>query len=113
MTEIMGLPDEAPERFTEWSMDGSIMKRPCSPDVGAGRHPLQNLFTDELRARRSLDEMPADVFRTLAEATIEGEPLTEQEVVTQLHFMVQARESAPPVPYGAAFPRRSSTAHGR
>jgi hypothetical protein len=30
-----------------------------------------------------------------------------------LHFMVQARESAPPVPYGAAFPRRSSTAHGR
>ena len=30
-----------------------------------------------------------------------------------LHFMVQARESARPVPYGAAFPRRSSTAHGR
>ena len=48
MTEIMGLPDEAPERFMEWSMDGSIMKRPCSPDVGAGQHPLQNLFTDEL-----------------------------------------------------------------
>jgi cytochrome P450 len=34
--------------------------------------------------------MPADVFRTLTEATIEGEALTEQEVVTQLHFMVQA-----------------------
>ena len=34
--------------------------------------------------------MPADVFRTLAEASIEGEALTEQEVVTQLHFMVQA-----------------------
>jgi cytochrome P450 len=90
MTEIMGLPDEAPERFMEWSMDGSIMKRPCSPDVGPGQHPLQNLFTDELRARRSLGEMPADVFRTLAEASIDGEPLTEQEVVTQLHFMVQA-----------------------
>ena len=30
-----------------------------------------------------------------------------------LHFMVQARESAPPVPYGAAFLKRSSTARGR
>ena len=90
MTEIMGLPDEAPERFMEWSMDGTIMKRPCSPDVGVGKHPLQNLFADELRARRNQDVMPADVFRTLAEASIEGEALTEQEVVTQLHFMVQA-----------------------
>jgi cytochrome P450 len=90
MTDIMGLPEETPERFMEWSMDGTIMKRPCSPDVGAGQHPLQNLFTAELRARRSLGEMPADVFRTLAEASIEGEALTEQEVVTQLHFMVQA-----------------------
>ena len=30
-----------------------------------------------------------------------------------LHFMVQAHESAPRGPYGAAFSRRSSTAHGR
>ena len=90
MTHIMGLPDEAPERFMEWSMDGTIMKRPCSPGVGVGQHPLQNLFARELRSRQALDEMPADVFRTLAEAVIEGEPLTEQEVVTQLHFMIQA-----------------------
>jgi cytochrome P450 len=90
MTRIMGLPDDAPEKFMEWSMDGTIMKRPCSPDVGVGQHPLQNLFAAELRARRDLDEMPVDVFRTLVEASIDGEPLTEQEVVTQLHFMVQA-----------------------
>jgi cytochrome P450 len=66
MTHIMGLPEETPARFMEWSEDGTIMKRPCSPDVGVGQHPLQNLFTAELRSRR------------------------EQEVVTQLHFMVQA-----------------------
>jgi hypothetical protein len=30
-----------------------------------------------------------------------------------LHLMVQARGSAPPVRYGAALVRRSSTAHGR
>jgi cytochrome P450 len=90
MTHIMGLSDDAPDRFMEWSMDGTIMQRPCSPGIGAGGHPLQNLFAHELQARRRLDEMPADVFRTLAEATVEGERLTEQEVVTQLHFMVQA-----------------------
>ena len=39
MTDIMGLPDEAPERFMEWSMDGTIMKRPCSPGVGDGTAP--------------------------------------------------------------------------
>jgi F420-dependent oxidoreductase-like protein len=90
MTHIMGLPDDAPERFMEWSPDGTNMKRPCSPGVGTGQHPLQNLFARELRARRELDEMPADVFRALTDARIEGEPLTEQEVVTQLHFMIQA-----------------------
>ncbi len=90
MTHIMGLPDEAPARFMEWSMDGTIMQRPCSPGVGEGNHPLQNLFADELQRRRELDDPPRDVFRTLTEADIEGEPLTDTEVVTQLHFMVQA-----------------------
>jgi cytochrome P450 len=90
MTHIMGLPDEAPARFMEWSMDGTIMQRPCSPGVGEGRHPLQNLFTEELHRRRELDDAPHDVFRTLTEADIEGRPLSDTEVVTQLHFMVQA-----------------------
>jgi len=90
MAHIMELPADAPALFMEWSLDGTIMKRPCSPGVGAGRHPLQNMFSDQLAIRRRLDEMPDDVFRTLTEARIDGEPLTEQEVVTQLHFMVQA-----------------------
>jgi cytochrome P450 len=34
--------------------------------------------------------MPNDVFRTLSEARIDGAPLTDQQIVTQLHFMVQA-----------------------
>ena len=90
MTHVMGLPPGTPERFAEWSMDGTIMQRPCSPGVGEGRHPLQNLFAAELAARRAQPEMPHDVFRTLSEAVVDGRPLTDQEICTQLHFMVQA-----------------------
>jgi cytochrome P450 len=90
MTDIMGLPADTPQKFMEWSESGMIMKRPCSPDVGEGNHPLQNLFRAQLAARRAEPEMPNDVFRTLAETVIEGVPLTDQEIVTQLHFMVQA-----------------------
>jgi cytochrome P450 len=90
MTHIMGLPPDTPAKFSEWSEDGTILKRPCSPDVGSGNHGLQNLFAEQLAQRREMPEMPNDVFRTLAEARIEGEPLTEQQIVTQLHFMVQA-----------------------
>ena len=90
MTHIMGLPEDTPSKFSEWSEDGTILKRPCSPDVGEGNHPLQNLFAEQLAQRRALPEMPNDVFRTLSEAHIDGEPLTERQIVTQLHFMVQA-----------------------
>jgi cytochrome P450 len=90
MARIMGLPPEVVDRFDDWSRDGTIMARPCSPHVGAGRHALQNMLSDELRRRRALPEMPVDVFRTLAEADIGGAPLSDQEIVTQLHFMIQA-----------------------
>jgi len=90
MTHLMGLPDDAPARFMEWSMDGTIMQRPCSPGVGEGQHPLQNLFSEQLERRRAMDQPPRDVFATLTEALIEGEPLSDQEIVTQLHIMIQA-----------------------
>ena len=90
MTHIMGLPDDTPDKFSVWSEDGTILKRPCSPDVGPGNHGLQNLFAEQLTQRRAQPEMPNDVFRTLSEAVIDGSPLTDQQIVTQLHFMVQA-----------------------
>ena len=48
MTHIMGLPDDTPAKFSEWSEDGTMLKRPCSPDVGVGNHGLQNLFAEQL-----------------------------------------------------------------
>jgi len=90
MAHVMGLPDETAAKFMAWSVDGMIMKRPCSPDVGAGRHPLQNFFADELAARRVRPERSEDVFTTLMDAVVDGEPLSDQEIVTELHFMIQA-----------------------
>jgi cytochrome P450 len=90
MAHVMGLPHETAAKFMAWSVDGMIMKRPCSPDVGVGNHPLQNFFAEELAARRSRPEASDDVFTALMEAEIEGEPLSDQEIVTELHFMIQA-----------------------
>ncbi|HEX3564312.1 MAG TPA: cytochrome P450 [Acidimicrobiales bacterium] len=90
MAHVMGLPHEAAAKFMAWSVDGMIMKRPCSPDVGVGNHPLQNFFAEELAVRRASSAPTEDVFTTLMDAVVEGEPLTDQEIVTELHFMIQA-----------------------
>jgi cytochrome P450 len=90
MARIMGLPADVVDKFDEWSRDGSIMARPCSPHIGEGRHPLQNMLQAELDRRRAQPEMPDDVFKRLVDAEIGGAPLTDQEIVTQLHFMIQA-----------------------
>jgi cytochrome P450 len=90
MAHVMGLPDETAAKFMAWSVDGMIMKRPCSPDVGTGRHPLQNFFAEELATRRAAPDRADDVFATLLDAVVEGEPLSDQEIVTELHFMIQA-----------------------
>lgn len=90
MAHVMGLPAGTAARFMAWSIDGMIMKRPCTPGVGVGGHPLQNFFAEELAARRNRPDRTEDVFATLMDAQVEGEPLSDQEIVTELHFMIQA-----------------------
>ena len=95
MARIMGLPPDASARFMAWSTDGSIMTRPCSPTTGPDGHPVHRFFAEQLAerraARRAGPEMSStDVFVALANTEIDGEPLTDVEIVTQLHFMVQA-----------------------
>ena len=90
---MMGLPDpaEAAAKFMQWSLDGSLMKRSCSPDLGPEGPPIQRYFGEEL-ARRRADPRPRerDVYTTLMGAEVDGEPLTDHEIVTQLQFMVTA-----------------------
>jgi cytochrome P450 len=90
MAEAMDLDESAADGFMRWSYDGSILQRPCSPGVGPGQLEIQEFFARELAARRADPNGREDLFRLLATTEVEGEPLTDQEIVTQLHFMIQA-----------------------
>ena len=90
MAHVMGLPPEASDKFLAWSADETLMTRPCTPGVEAGGPPIFAFFADELAKQRALPEPDNRVFRVLLEAELDGEPLTDTEIVTQLHFMVMA-----------------------
>jgi cytochrome P450 len=89
MAHIMGLEPEAATHFMAWSSDARIMQRPCTPGVGDAHEP-HRWFGEVLAARRADPDPPDDVFARLTRAEIEGEPLTDTEILTQLQFMVQA-----------------------
>jgi cytochrome P450 len=90
MSHIMGQGPEAASAFMRWSMDGTMMSRPSSPGAppeGPASHPF---FEACLATQRSLPEPTSHLFKVLIDASIEGRPLTDREIVTQLHFMIQA-----------------------
>jgi cytochrome P450 len=90
MAQIMGLGTDAAPLFMQWSMDGSLMARPATPGVppeGPATHPF---FAARIAEERARDEPSCHLFKVLLGAEIEGRPLTDREVVTQLHFMIQA-----------------------
>ena len=90
MAHVMGLPEEAASKFMEWSGDGTLMTRPATPGVGDDGPPICAYFAEALAEQRALPEPTNHVFRVLIQAEVEGEPLTDREIVTQLHFMVMA-----------------------
>ena len=90
MTQIMGLGAEAVPLFMQWSMDGGLMARPATPGVPPDGPPTHPFFEARIAEQRALDEPSSHLFRVLLGAEIEGRPLTDREVVTQLHFMIQA-----------------------
>ena len=90
MARAMGLPDEAAAKFMEWSFDGTLMLRSVSPGIGEAGVPIQQYFADALAARRTMDDPPDDVSTFFLSSEIDGEPLTDQEIATQLQFMVMA-----------------------
>ena len=90
MARAMGLPDEAAAKFMEWSYDGTLMLRSVSPGVGEAGVPIQRYFTDALAERRAMSDPPDDVTTFLLTSEIDGQRLTDQEIATQLQFMVMA-----------------------
>jgi cytochrome P450 len=90
MSHIMGLGPEAAPSFMRWSMDGTLMSRPSSPGVPPEGPPSHPFFESCVAAQRALPEPTSHLFKVLIEASIEDRPLTDREIVTQLHFMIQA-----------------------
>lgn len=90
MAHIMGLGREAVGLFMEWSMDGTMMTRPATPGVPPGGPASHAYFRARIAEQRALPEPTNHVFKVLLGTEIEGRLLTEQEITTQLHFMVQA-----------------------
>jgi cytochrome P450 len=91
LARLMGLPAEAAERFMEFALDGTLMQRRATPGVAAGGPPIQQYFAEHLARRRQEGNTGArDIYQSLIEAEIEGAPLSDQEIITQLQFMVMA-----------------------
>ena len=91
LSRMMGLPAEAADKFMEWSFNGTLMQRTNTPGVDPKGPPIQQYFAEHLEKRRAEgDQGKKDVYQTLMDAEIEGKPLSDQEIVTQLQFMVMA-----------------------
>jgi len=90
MAHIMGLGRDAVPEFMRWSMDGTLMTRPATPGAppeGPASHPF---FAARIAEQRALPEPSSHIFKVLLTTEVEGKRLTDREITTQLHFMIQA-----------------------
>ena len=90
MSQVMGLGRDAVAEFMRWSGDGTLMSRPATPGVAPEGPPSHPFFEARIAEQRALPEPTSHVFEVLLGAEVEGRPLTDREIVTQLHFMIQA-----------------------
>jgi cytochrome P450 len=90
MALIMGVGPGGAARFMQWSEDGTLMTRPATPGVPPEGPATNQFFEARIAEQRALPEPTSHVFKVLLGAEIEGRPLTDREIATQLHFMIQA-----------------------
>lgn len=90
IAQIMGVGTDAVAHFMQWSMDGTLMTRPATPGVPAEGPPSHPFFEARIREQRALPQPSSHLFQVLLGAEVGGRPLTDREIVTQLHFMIQA-----------------------
>jgi cytochrome P450 len=90
MAHIMGLGSAAVPHFMQWSYDGTLMTRPATPGSPPEGPPSHTFFAARIAEQRALPEPSSHLVKVLLEAEIDGRPLTDREIITQLHFMIQA-----------------------
>jgi cytochrome P450 len=86
-TEILGLPPENVRTFHDWAIDLSLV----ASDPGRGFAAVKNM-TDALTplVQQKLSRPGNDLISELATATVEGERLSDPEVISFLHLLVLA-----------------------
>ncbi|MCP1470364.1 cytochrome P450 [Sphingobium sp. OAS761] len=90
MAHVMDLDEGAAAHFMAWSWDGTLLQRPSSPGVPPQGPSSHVFFADYLARQRALPRPSNDLLRLLIEAEVEGAPLGDAEIITQLHFLIQA-----------------------
>jgi cytochrome P450 len=90
MAHVMGLDRDAVAEFMRWSEDGTLMSRPATPGVPPEGPPSHPFFEARIAEQRALPRPSSHLFEVLLTTEVEGRHLTDREVVTQLHFMIQA-----------------------
>lgn len=87
MAEILGLPRDAADKFHRWSLDGSVMLRPACPSVGPEGLEIQRYLAEQVGRYRA-GELDSHTLRVFVEADVDGEPLTDVQIVHQLQTFV-------------------------
>ncbi|GAD47786.1 putative cytochrome P450 [Caenibius tardaugens NBRC 16725] len=90
MARLMGFGDDAIAHFMAWSWDGTLMQRPCSSTAPPGGPRSHVYFGEAVAVQRRLPVPTNPVIAVMIDAVIEGRRLSDAEIVTQLHFMIQA-----------------------
>lgn len=90
MAHVLDLDEAASDLFMKWSFDGSLLTRPSSPGVAPDRPAVQEFFQTLLDEQRALPEPTNHVAALFLGEEIDGEKIPDQQIVTQLHFMIQA-----------------------
>ena len=90
MAHLMGFERAAADEFMSWSSDGTLMSRPCTPGVAPGGPASHVYFRARLAAQRAGTAPANHLFRQFIDAEVDGQKLSDGEIVTQLHFMIQA-----------------------
>jgi cytochrome P450 len=90
VAQLIGVPAEDADTFVEWgnTLHDRTVDREARNEQGPP--PIYAYLQELVRHRRTMDNAPNDVVNHLMVAQLDGLPLSETEIRTQLHFIVLA-----------------------
>jgi cytochrome P450 len=81
IAHVIGVPAEDADRFVAWSNDGLMLGRDAET-------PFLTYISHLMAVRRAMADPPDDVIGALLAAEVEGAPLSDAEIRTQIQFIV-------------------------